>query len=387
MTENHDFNEPQKGTTDWHIPLNENFSRLDRVVEIRDGDSNRTQYQPKRGAKFFATDTENEYIGDGNRWVKVQTSGSSPAFDAVQRTSSLEARRSQLSISEIGNTFTDLGQIIGDNYNYPTAIHAGRVFDNPLGEWYVFSSPYQSNSVDLFYADNIEGPYQKHGPVLSAPSDSDHADAPHVLYVPERDEVQLHYHQGLGSQGNAWQYQMLATASPSSDGTNWTKQGGPSSTLDGRPRTHDRWDEGERTYLTIQRSGMKYWGTYNGRDSTGNERGIGVCWSKDGRKWETLDHPVGWGNVIPDYDPRQSEAFLAPSLLNLAGELVITYSDRNSSGTYAFTLNQAQDDVTAEDRTKFLDTELIAGDSITVGDRTYIFHKNRLGYLDWSEYL
>lgn len=84
MTENHDYNTPEKGATDWHIPLNENFERIDGDVEIRDEDANRSEYTPKPGAKFLATDTENEYIGDGSEWQKLATSGKSPSFDSVQ---------------------------------------------------------------------------------------------------------------------------------------------------------------------------------------------------------------------------------------------------------------------------------------------------------------
>jgi len=83
MTENHNYRRPSSGTTDWHIPLNENFTNLDRDVEIRDTDENRTNYQPKIGAKFFATDTEAVYLGDGTRWNHLTTTGSTPSFKSV----------------------------------------------------------------------------------------------------------------------------------------------------------------------------------------------------------------------------------------------------------------------------------------------------------------
>lgn len=67
-TPNHEYNVPDAGTQDWHTPLNENFETLDTGVEIRDTDSNRSDYEPKDGAKFLATDTGTVYIGDGDDW-------------------------------------------------------------------------------------------------------------------------------------------------------------------------------------------------------------------------------------------------------------------------------------------------------------------------------
>lgn len=68
MTENHEYDTPEKGTSDWHTPLNSNFEKLDSDVEIRDNDAQLDSYQPKSGAKFFAIDTGNVYVGNGNEW-------------------------------------------------------------------------------------------------------------------------------------------------------------------------------------------------------------------------------------------------------------------------------------------------------------------------------
>ncbi|MEF8814298.1 MAG: tail fiber domain-containing protein [Halovenus sp.] len=57
MADNHDYNTPERGTVDWHEPLNENFERLDTDIEIRDTRANRGEYERREGAKFFATDT------------------------------------------------------------------------------------------------------------------------------------------------------------------------------------------------------------------------------------------------------------------------------------------------------------------------------------------
>lgn len=65
------YNTPSKGTTDWHIPLNENFSALERDVEIRDAEANLGNYTPRSGAKFFSTDTGRQYVGDGQNWLSA----------------------------------------------------------------------------------------------------------------------------------------------------------------------------------------------------------------------------------------------------------------------------------------------------------------------------
>ena len=68
MTDYHQYQTPTRGTTDWHTPLNENFAAIDADIEIRDADTNRTDYEPKANAKFLATDTRDVYLGDGTQW-------------------------------------------------------------------------------------------------------------------------------------------------------------------------------------------------------------------------------------------------------------------------------------------------------------------------------
>ena len=75
MTTNHGYNEPERGATNWDVPLNENFERLDTAVEIRDTESNRDSYEPKQGAKFLATDSKKAYLGDGSQWNYFATLG------------------------------------------------------------------------------------------------------------------------------------------------------------------------------------------------------------------------------------------------------------------------------------------------------------------------
>ncbi|MFD1645199.1 hypothetical protein [Haloarchaeobius litoreus] len=86
MTDNHSYNTPTRGATDWHIPLNDNFERLDGDVEVRDRESNRGDYAAKAGAKFFATDTGATFIGDGSNWNRLATTGETPTYQNVSVT-------------------------------------------------------------------------------------------------------------------------------------------------------------------------------------------------------------------------------------------------------------------------------------------------------------
>ncbi|GGK71231.1 hypothetical protein [Haloarcula sebkhae] len=69
-TPNHSYQRPDRGAQNWHIPLNENFSRIDTEVEIKDAAENLNQYQPKEGAKFLATDSRRIFIGNGEEWLE-----------------------------------------------------------------------------------------------------------------------------------------------------------------------------------------------------------------------------------------------------------------------------------------------------------------------------
>jgi len=81
-TDNHEYNVPNEGETDWHLPLNENFRQYDRDIEIRDLASNRGDYKPLQGAKLFA-DTGAVFLGDGNNWTQVSSTGPNPSLRRV----------------------------------------------------------------------------------------------------------------------------------------------------------------------------------------------------------------------------------------------------------------------------------------------------------------
>jgi len=83
-TPNHGYNRPDKGAIDWHLDLNENFENIDDDVEIRDTEANKGDYEPKKGAKYFATDTGGVYLGNGSSWVLNDRKSSTVQLDNLQ---------------------------------------------------------------------------------------------------------------------------------------------------------------------------------------------------------------------------------------------------------------------------------------------------------------
>jgi len=85
MTENHNYDTPEQGSTDWHVPLNTNFEQIDTDVEIRDKEANLGDYTPKEGAKLLAIDTGNIFLANGSEWnqIPAPTSSSNPTFEQV----------------------------------------------------------------------------------------------------------------------------------------------------------------------------------------------------------------------------------------------------------------------------------------------------------------
>jgi hypothetical protein len=83
MTDNHNYETPSAGTTDWHVPINKNFERMDSDIEVRDVESNLSQYTPRSGSKFMSTDTGRVFIADGDDWTRVDSSGPDPTYLSV----------------------------------------------------------------------------------------------------------------------------------------------------------------------------------------------------------------------------------------------------------------------------------------------------------------
>lgn len=70
-TANHGLRTPDKGSENWHEPLNANFEALDRVAPIVDQDEVRDEYTPAERALYIAANTGTIYVGDGSSWTEI----------------------------------------------------------------------------------------------------------------------------------------------------------------------------------------------------------------------------------------------------------------------------------------------------------------------------
>ncbi|MEF8894486.1 hypothetical protein [Halodesulfurarchaeum sp.] len=110
-TPNHGYNVPAEGEQDWHVPLNENFEQYDTDIEIRDVSDNVGEYEPARGAKFFATDTGLVLLGDGSQWNAVNTTGPVATFEQLV----VDDRSPYLILKNQGDDLMELmGEVSGD---------------------------------------------------------------------------------------------------------------------------------------------------------------------------------------------------------------------------------------------------------------------------------
>lgn len=121
-TPNHRYNVPDAGTTDWHIPLNENWDRLDTDIEIRDIEGHLAEYVPRAGAKYLATDTENVFVGDGETWGRLTSTGVEPRFESL-RTQRLNG---VYYIDPATETYTDLQAALDELGDRPGTVVVGR---------------------------------------------------------------------------------------------------------------------------------------------------------------------------------------------------------------------------------------------------------------------
>ncbi|MDB2282662.1 hypothetical protein PM030_12345 [Halorubrum ezzemoulense] len=84
QTPNHNYNTPDEGEENWHIPLNENFDQIDSDIEIRGKEENKSDYEPEVGTKYEATDSGAVYYGNGDEWVLTDRSVDSILANQIQ---------------------------------------------------------------------------------------------------------------------------------------------------------------------------------------------------------------------------------------------------------------------------------------------------------------
>lgn len=69
LTTNHGLQLWAAGELDWEHRDDMNY--IERVLTVRDFETNLANYTPYDGAKFEATDTNKQYRGDGTNWNEI----------------------------------------------------------------------------------------------------------------------------------------------------------------------------------------------------------------------------------------------------------------------------------------------------------------------------
>lgn len=126
-TPNQGYSRPDEGASNWDDPLNQNFSKLDTDVEVRDVEGNLGQYAPKTGAKFLAVDSGAVYLGDGSTW-------------------NLEAHVNRTVTAQPGNVQDALDLVRDENpptTTQPPVWRGGKVELDPLQEYSQPDTPWE----------------------------------------------------------------------------------------------------------------------------------------------------------------------------------------------------------------------------------------------------
>lgn len=307
--------------------------------------------------------------------------------------------KNRFSLSRAGDLVEPLGEILPAPASVPSIIHASEVFDNPLGEWYIYAMTY---SVDhrnhLYYSDDITGPYTDAGVVLE-PYDTvgNQAEGPSVHYVPEENEVWMYYHELVsgtydGSVSPTYpsiQQTYLATTPTTGDGSSFTRY--PNDTDPPQPileaRRNGRWDDNNNSYATMRRVGGQWYCLYRAFDREANSPTFGYATSSNGIDWKRAKYPPAGGLLHDNWTPNRKDhlARMFPTLVELNGTLVALWVQDGTDETRGLTWNQLP---TAEPDswTTFAPYDLREGDSIDHGPYTYIVADHYLYRIDWRDY-
>ncbi len=88
-----------------------------------------------------------------------------------------------------------------NEYIFPSVFHAGAHFENPLGEWYLYTAPHDSPAgVLLMYADSLEGPWIEYGsnPIIASEwlphYDVSHTSSPDAIWNEEAGKMFMYFH-------------------------------------------------------------------------------------------------------------------------------------------------------------------------------------------------
>lgn len=263
-----------------------------------------------------------------------------------------------------------------NEYIFPSVFHAGAYFDDPLGEWYLYTAPHDAPAgVVLMYADSLEGPWTEYAanPIVASEwlphYDVSHTSSPDAIWNEAAGKMFLYFH-GENS---------VSRYATSSDGIHFdygdivvsNAMGGPNVTETSYARVFEHPDPD-----SAYQYGMFYMG--NERD---NIRRLRLAESVDGATW----------TVDPDYvvapGAEEGQNVSAGNLWEWNDQLYVVYH-ASSGKSYARTIDETLRDVgdvpivlhqasgVGADVGRIASPEIV-----TYEDETYLFYESgdRLG--------
>ncbi|KAF2413653.1 hypothetical protein B1729_08845 [Microbacterium sp. B35-04] len=215
-----------------------------------------------------------------------------------------------------------------NEYIFPSVFHAGAHFENPLGEWYLYTAPHDSPAgVLLMYADSLEGPWIEYGsnPIIASEwlphYDVSHTSSPDAIWNEEAGNMFMYFH----GENSVTRY------ATSDDGIHFeygdivvsNAMGGPNVTETSYARVFEHPDPA---------SGFAYGMFYMGNERD-NIRRIRLAESVDGITW----------TVDPDYvvapGAEEGQNVSAGNLWEWNGQLYVVYH-ASSGKSYARTIDK-----------------------------------------------
>lgn len=286
---------------------------------------------------------------------------------------------------------TDLDTMVynpNDEFIFPSVFHAGEYFEDPLGEWYLYTAPHDDpGGIVLMYADSLEGPWTEYAgsPVITndwPPNDGPvpHVSSPDAFWNAAEETMFLYFH-GDNS---------VTRYATSDDGVTFTYGGeavtNAMGTVPGKPRVT------ESSYARVfdhpgPDSPYRYAMFYMANDDTPVDGGlpgvrrIRLAESVDGRTWVVDPTPV----VEPGVEEGANVS--GPNLWEHDGQFYVLYhasSGKSYARTIDRTLREVGDTPVVLHAASGLGTDIgrvASPEIVTDGDETYLFYErgDRLG--------
>ena len=83
----------------------------------------------------------------------------------------------------------------GKDLIFPTIIKASDHFNNPLGKYYLYTSPHRGANIQMYYSESVEGPWNFYGTVIDSKiGRSHHVSAPSAIWNEESNKLFIYVH-------------------------------------------------------------------------------------------------------------------------------------------------------------------------------------------------